>query len=127
MSRQADGAETVREPDNPAPDKASGVLADRGFRLLFSADAISQLGSRITLLALPLVAIVVLHASVSEVGLLATFETAAFLLVGLPAGAWVDRLRRRPVMITADVGRGARVGTGGVAAARVDDVAALRG
>ncbi len=55
-----------------------------------------------TTLALPLAAVLVLHASTLQVGLLTTAGYAAFLLVGLPAGAWVDRLRRRPIMIAAD-------------------------
>jgi MFS family permease len=59
----------------------------------------------VTTLALPLAAVLVLHASTFQVGLLTTAGFAAFLLVGLPAGAWVDRLRRRPIMIAADAVR----------------------
>lgn len=62
----------------------------------------SALGSQVTVLALPLAAIVVLHVSTLQVGVLTTLETAAFLVIGLPAGAWVDRRRRRPVMVAAD-------------------------
>lgn len=54
---------------------------------------------------MPLLAVRTLHASTFQVGLLTAAETAAFLLVGLPAGAWVDRMRRRPVLVAADVGR----------------------
>ena len=63
----------------------------------------SVFGSQVTVLALPLTAVLVLHASTFEVGVLTTVETIAFLVVGLPAGAWVDRWRRRPVMVAADV------------------------
>jgi MFS family permease len=72
---------------------------------LWTAETISQLGSQVSLLALPLIAIKVLNVSVFKVGLLSTFEYAPFLLVGLPAGVWVDRLRRRPVLICGDLGR----------------------
>jgi MFS family permease len=53
------------------------------------------------------VAITVLDASAFQVGLLGTVEFAPFVLVGLPAGVWVDRLRRRPVLIAGDLGRAA--------------------
>jgi MFS family permease len=72
---------------------------------LWWADAISQLGTQVTVLALPLVAILVLDASPVEVGLLGACEFGPFLLFGLPSGAWVDRLRRRPILVVADLGR----------------------
>lgn len=59
-----------------------------------------------TSLALPLIAILVLRASPLEVGLLSAVQLLPFLVVGLPAGAWVDRLPRRPILIWTDVGRG---------------------
>jgi len=77
----------------------------RDFLKLWGADTVSQLGSQVTLLALPIVAITVLRATTLQVGLLSAVEMAPFLLVGLPAGAIVDRLRRRPVLIAGDVGR----------------------
>lgn len=75
------------------------------FLKLWGADTVSQLGSQVTLLALPIVAISVLHATTLQVGLLSAIEMAPFLVVGLPAGAIVDRLRRRPVLIVGDFGR----------------------
>lgn len=75
------------------------------FVRLWSAESVSRFGSEISLLALPLMAITVLHASTFEVGLLTTAEFLPFVLVGLPAGVWVDRLRRRPVLIAGDLGR----------------------
>jgi MFS family permease len=75
------------------------------FLRLWSAETISQLGTQVTLLALPLIAILILRANPFEVGLLTAVEYLPFLLVGLPAGVWVDRLRRRPILIAADVGR----------------------
>lgn len=77
----------------------------RDLHLLFAAAAASKLGLQVGSLALPLVAVLALSASPGEVGLLATLTTAAFLLIGLPAGVWVDRMRRRGVMIAADLAR----------------------
>lgn len=65
-----------------------------------------MLATNISYLAMPLIAILALGAGAGEVGLLATLSTVAFLLIGLPAGAWVDRLRQREVLIVADVVRG---------------------
>ena len=82
-----------------------GLLRDRDFGRLFAATALGQLGDRIIFLALPLVAIAALQADEFQVGLLAAMTTAGSLLVGLPAGAWVDRMRKRSVMISADLVR----------------------
>jgi MFS family permease len=83
-----------------------GVLRDPDFGKLWLATTISQLGTQITLIAWPLVAILLLHAGPAEMGILTAAETIPFLLIGLPAGVWVDRMRRRPVLIVADVARG---------------------
>ena len=88
-----------------------GLLCEHDFRQLFVADTISQVGNQISLLALPLVAVLALHASNFEVGLLAACGMLAFLLVGLPAGAWVDRMRRRNVLIFGDIGRALVLGS----------------
>ncbi|MBO3746312.1 MFS transporter [Streptosporangiaceae bacterium NEAU-GS5] len=86
-------------------DARPGLWRIRDFRRFAAADAISKLGSQVTFVALPLTAALTLEATPFEVGLLTAAETVAFLLVGLPAGAWVDRIRRRPVLITADLVR----------------------
>ncbi|MFD7611468.1 MFS transporter [Streptomyces sp. NPDC059828] len=75
------------------------------FRMLFTATAFSQLGSAVGHVAVPLIAVVALDADAGQVGLLATLSTVAFLLIGLPAGAWVDRMHHRPVLIAADLAR----------------------
>ncbi|GAA2143468.1 MFS transporter [Kitasatospora kazusensis] len=75
------------------------------FLRLWAAQAVSVLGSQITELALPLAAITVLGATPFQVGLLAATQYVPFLVIGLPAGAWVDRLPRRPVMVVADLVR----------------------
>ncbi|MEV0379980.1 MFS transporter [Nonomuraea sp. NPDC050643] len=83
------------------------LLRLRAFRNLYVAGAVSQLGSQISYVALPLLAVTALGAGAGEVGLLSALGTLTVLLVGLPAGAWVDRVRRRPVMIASDVLRAA--------------------
>jgi MFS family permease len=81
------------------------------FRRLWIGETVSQFGTFVSQLALPLVAILVLHASTFEVGLLATCEMLAFLVVGLPAGAWVDRMRYRWVLIVNDLIRAVALGS----------------
>ncbi|MFD5933136.1 MFS transporter [Streptomyces sp. NPDC060333] len=82
-----------------------GLLRDRDFGRLSAATAVGQLGDRIVFLALPLVAIASLRADEFQVGLLTAMTTAGSLLVGLPAGAWVDRMRKRSVMVSTDFAR----------------------
>jgi MFS family permease len=72
---------------------------------LWSAQGVSAIGSQVTLLALPLTAILVLHARAFEVALLFTAATLPYLVFGIPVGVWVDRVRRRPAMVVTDVGR----------------------
>jgi MFS family permease len=82
-----------------------GLWAHADFLKLWSAQTISQAGSEVTQLGLPFAAVVVLHASAFEVSLLGTAAILPFVLFALPAGVWVDRLRRRPLMVAADFGR----------------------
>lgn len=77
------------------------------FMKLWTAQTVSMLGSQVTILALPLTAVLLLDASAFQVGLLTAFGYLPFLLIGLPAGVWVDRMRRRPVLVVADLGRAA--------------------
>src|SRR4051812_27296563 len=80
-----------------------GLFRERDFRLLVAGQTASQLGSQVSGVAMSLVAVVTLHASSFEVGLIGAASTLAFVTVGLPAGAWVDRVRRRPVLIGSDL------------------------
>ncbi|WP_306458921.1 MFS transporter [Streptomyces sp. 1331.2] len=73
------------------------------FRTLFTATALAQLGTNVGYVTVPLIAVSALDAGPGQVGLVATLGTLAFLLIGLPAGAWVDRMRHRRVLITADL------------------------
>lgn len=83
------------------------LWSHRDFRLLWAGDTISQFGSAIGHTVLPLLAVGALAATPFEMGVLSAASTAAFLLIGLPAGVWVDRLSRRPVMLVADFARAA--------------------
>ena len=83
----------------------SALWRHRDFRRLWGAQSVSELGSQITLLALPLTALFALHARPYEVALLATAGSLPSLALGIPAGVWIDRVRRRPVLIAADLGR----------------------
>lgn len=89
----------------------TSLLRNRDFRHLFVADVFGQTSARIAHVALPLVAIFTLDLGELQVGLLTAATTAGFLMVGLPAGAWVDRIRQRNVLITADVCRGLVLGS----------------
>jgi MFS family permease len=82
-----------------------GLWRHPDFVKLWSAETVSQFGTQFTQLALPLAAIDVLHASAFEVAALVTVEFLPFLLVSLPAGVWVDRLRRRPILVIGDISR----------------------
>jgi MFS family permease len=77
---------------------------------LWSGETVSLFGTQITVLALPLTAVLTLEASASELGLLNAFRFAPFLAVILFAGVWVDRRRRRPVLIQTNVGRAILIG-----------------
>jgi predicted MFS family arabinose efflux permease len=88
-----------------------GVFAIQPFRRVFAAAAISEIGTQISYVAIPLVAVVALHASPGDVGVLAGLSTVAFLVIGLPAGAWVDRMRRRRLLVAADLARAVLLGS----------------
>ncbi|MFE3551502.1 MFS transporter [Streptomyces kronopolitis] len=80
----------------------SGLLRrHRDFRLLWCGETAGKFGAAVTNVGLPLVAVTTLHASPFAVGLLGACGWLPWLLIGLPVGAWVDRLRRRPLMLGA--------------------------
>src|SRR3954449_4484500 len=89
------------------PDVAGGALRVADFRQLWLGHSVSLIGTQITLLAFPLLALAVLDASPLQVRMLAAVEFLPVLLLGLPAGAWVARLPRRPVLIVTDLVRAA--------------------
>jgi MFS family permease len=91
--------------------RPASVLRNPDFVRLWIAETISQFGTQISLLALPLVAVTLLNATPLEVAALGTIEFLPFILFSLPAGAWVDRLRRRPILIAGDLGRAVALAT----------------
>jgi MFS family permease len=84
---------------------------------LWAGQSVSEIGSSVTIVALPLTAVVLLHASTFAVGLLSAASTACFLLVALPAGLVVDRVTKRWLMLGCDLARMAIIGSVAVAAA----------
>ena len=85
--------------------RPAGLWRHHDFVRLWTAAGISAAGTQVTLLALPLTAILVLHASAFEVAALATAATVPNLALGIAAGIWLDRVQRRPVMVAADFSR----------------------
>ena len=84
----------------------AGLWDQPNFRRFWAADLVSKVGDSTTLLVLPLIAIVVLGSTPHEVGLIGAAQLGPAILLGLPAGVWVDRLgHRRSIMIAADLGR----------------------
>ena len=83
----------------------TGLWHHPDFLKLWAGQTISAFGSQVTLLALPLTAALQLGAGPGEMGLLRAAQQAPFLLFGLVAGVWVDRVRRRPTLIAAELGR----------------------
>ncbi|MDQ1305051.1 MAG: hypothetical protein QG671_880 [Actinomycetota bacterium] len=97
------------QPLPPPTDSATGktpsprLWRHHDFRALWVGDTISQVGTQLSVFVLPVLAIQTLGAQEAQLGMLTACETAAFLLVGLPAGAWVDRWRKRRVLIVNDL------------------------
>jgi Na+/melibiose symporter-like transporter len=77
----------------------------RDFRLLLLGQTTSQLGAQISGVAIPLLAVLTLQTSPLQLGLVMASGTLAFALIGLPAGAWVDSWRRRPILVASDLTR----------------------
>ncbi|MGH2534335.1 MAG: MFS transporter [Thermomicrobiales bacterium] len=88
-------------------ERLTGLWRHPDFLRLWAGQSISVVGSEITLFAMPLVAVLTLDAAAGQMGLLLAAGYAPDLLVSLLAGAWVDRVRRRPVLIATDIGRAA--------------------
>jgi hypothetical protein len=101
----------LHSPAARRPRSRFGLLRVRDFRLLWLGETTSSFGSSVGSVALPLVALSVVHAGVLAVSLLSAAAWLPWLVVGLPAGAWVDRLPRRRIMMTADIGSAAAFAT----------------
>jgi MFS family permease len=100
----------------PCVRMAGSIWRNPAFVRVFSAATVSIFGSLVTRTALPFAAILVLGAGPAEVAAIRAFEIVGGVAIGLVAGAWVDRLPRRPVMIAADVGQAICLGSIPVAA-----------
>ena len=87
--------------------RAKSLMRDRDFLKMFVSEGSAGVGSQVSLLALPLTAIVLLHASALEVGTLSALGTILYLLFGLPVGVWLERARRRPALLYSALGRAA--------------------
>ncbi len=79
------------------------LLREPTYRRLWTSILISSFGGQVTLLALPLSAAVLLHASPTQMGLLTAMEIAPFILFSLPAGVWLDRVRKLPVYVVGEL------------------------
>lgn len=90
---------------------------NRGFLRLWVAQVVSNAGTSITNVALPLTAVLVLGATPAQMGLLGLAGSLPNLLFGMAAGVWVDRTRRRPILVGADLGRALLLGSIPAAAA----------
>jgi MFS family permease len=98
--------------DEPSPAEVAAAAPHRpslwrqgDFMRLWTGQSISQFGDEITLLGIPLLATVVLGAGPLEMGILGVVRFLPWILFTLPAGVWVDRMRRRPILIGADIAR----------------------
>ena len=100
-------SDTLSPAAAPTPPVARRSLwRHADYMKLWLAATVSLTGSTVSQLAIPFIATVVLFSNPLEVSLLGVVEMAPFILLALPAGAWLDRVRRRPVMIAGDIGRG---------------------
>ncbi|MCP2322109.1 MFS family permease [Hamadaea flava] len=87
----------------PAPSPAPAADHKSDFAKFWFGETVSKIGTGVSTVALPLAAITTLHASTFQIGLLTAAGWLPWLLIGLPAGAWVDRMARRPLMITCNL------------------------
>ena len=99
------------DPHSDVDRPRSRVLRDPGFLRLWAAETISHLGSSVTNLALPVVAITLLDATPLQIAILNLADFLPFLLIGLVAGVVVDRLPRRAILIGGDLGRALLIAT----------------
>ena len=96
---------------------ANDLLRDATYRRLWTSILVSSLGGQVTMLALPLTAAVLLHATPTQMGLLTAMEIAPFVLFSLPSGVWLDRVRKLPIYVGGEVALAAH---GGQRAAGLD-------
>ncbi len=93
------------------PLSQTDLLRDPTYRRLWTSILISSFGGQVTLLALPLTAAVLLHASPTQMGLLTAMEVVPFVLLSLPTGVWLDRVRKLPVYVVGELSISCAVAT----------------
>src|ERR1700683_2925158 len=103
-------SDQITEAAAGTPARSGGVLSNPDFARLFAGETISQVGSQVTQFTMPLVAIITLHATAFQVGLLNALKFVPVLVVAIFAGVWLDRRRRRPIMIMCALGNAVLIG-----------------
>jgi MFS family permease len=88
----------------------TGLWQHSDFMKLWTGETVSLLGSQVTTLALPLTAALILQATPEQMGILGAVSFLPFPLIGLFAGVWIDRNRRKPILMLADIGRALLLG-----------------
>jgi MFS family permease len=98
-------------PDaGPPAEPAGGVLTNHDFVKLFAGESVSLIGTQITMFTMPLVAILTLKATVFQVSVLLALRLAPVIVVAVFAGVWLDRVRRRPVLIVCSLSSAVLIG-----------------
>jgi MFS family permease len=103
-------SDQITEAAAGTPARSGGVLSNPDFARLFAGETISQVGSQVTQFTMPLVAIITLHATAFQVGLLNALKFVPVIVVAIFAGVWLDRRRRRPIMIMCALGNAVLIG-----------------
>ena len=98
--------ETRAPGSDPQTPSRPSLWRHADYMKLWTAATVSLMGSQVSQIAIPFIAAVVLNASPLQIALLPAIEMLPFILFTLPSGAWLDRVRRRPVLIAGDLGRG---------------------
>jgi MFS family permease len=108
--------QTVKSPEAQA-EQTGGLLANRDFVKLWAGETVSLIGTQVTQFAMPLVAVLTLNATVLEVGILNALRFVPVVLLSLLAGVWLDRRRRRPILIACALGNTLMIGLVPIASA----------
>jgi MFS family permease len=101
--------QTIKPPEIQA-EETGGLMANRDFVKLWAGETVSLIGTQVTQFAMPLVAVLTLNASVLEVGILNALRFVPVVLLSLFAGVWLDRRRRRPILICCAFGNALLIG-----------------
>lgn len=109
-SGPAEAAATEPAPPEAAESETGSVWRNHDFVKLWIGESVSLIGTQITVFTLPLIAVLTLHASVFQVGVLNAARSAPVVVVALFAGVWIDRYRRRPILIGCALGCGVLIG-----------------